>query len=311
MKTKSTILITGCSSGFGKATAELFLARDWNVIATMRSPKPGLSEASNRLLVTSLDVTDPTSVSEAIEKGIAQFGKIDVIVNNAGIGLFGAHEATSDEVIRQVFETNTFGVMAVNRAIAPHMRERGSGTIINVTSSVGIAPMPLVAAYAASKYAIEGFSESLAYELGMFGVRVKIVQPGLAPSTFRCQFRWPLRQSDSRSPTPTMRALPQINAGVSTAYTSAADVAEAVYAAATDGRDSCATRDADSACWQNFANPYEQTFIARMRNVRSEPVKQEGPVRSVLRGTIGADGWPELRGEGFGFANTLMGGIRL
>jgi NAD(P)-dependent dehydrogenase (short-subunit alcohol dehydrogenase family) len=179
---KSTVLITGCSSGFGKASAALFLTRGWNVIATMRTPKPGLFEESDQLLVTSLDVTNPQSVSDAIAKGIARFGKIDVLVNNAGIGLFGAHEVTPDETIRQVFETNTFGVMAANRAIAPHMRERGSGTIINVTSSAGIAPMPMVAVYTASKYAIEG-SESLAYELGTFGVRVKIVEPGLAPST--------------------------------------------------------------------------------------------------------------------------------
>jgi NAD(P)-dependent dehydrogenase (short-subunit alcohol dehydrogenase family) len=116
-----------------------------------------------------------------LAKGIDRFGKIDAVVNTRVIGLFGAHEVTSDEVIREVFETNTFGVMVVSRAISPHMRQRQSRTIINVTSSAGIAPMPLVAAYTASKYAIEGFSESLAYELGMFGVRVKIVEPGFAP----------------------------------------------------------------------------------------------------------------------------------
>ncbi len=132
---------------------------------------------------TALDVTDPHSIAEAVTKGIARFGRIDVLVNNAGVGLFGAAEATPAEVTQQVFETNTFGVMAVARAIIPHMRERGSGTIVNVTSSVGIAPMPLVAVYTASKYAIEGYSEALAHELGTFGVRVKIVQPGLAPTT--------------------------------------------------------------------------------------------------------------------------------
>ena len=155
----------------------------------------------------------------------------------------GRTRSTSDEVIRQVFETNTFGVMAVNRAIAPHMRERGSGTIINVTSSVGIAPMPLVAAYTASKYAIEGFSESLAYELGMFGVRVKIVQPGLAPSTSfaansggRCDNLIPAAYADYAGRyLKSMQEYP-------TAYTTAGDVAEAVYAAATDDRDKLATR---------------------------------------------------------------------
>jgi NAD(P)-dependent dehydrogenase (short-subunit alcohol dehydrogenase family) len=106
----STVLITGCSSGFGKATAAYFLERGWNVIAAMRSPRPALFEESDLLLVTALDVTDPNSVSSAVAKGIARFGRIDVLVNNAGVGLFSALEATPDEVIRQVFETNTFGV---------------------------------------------------------------------------------------------------------------------------------------------------------------------------------------------------------
>jgi NAD(P)-dependent dehydrogenase (short-subunit alcohol dehydrogenase family) len=235
---KPTVLITGCSSGFGKATAALFLARGWQVVATMRSPKSGLFEPSDRLLVTALDVTRPQSVSDAIAQGIARFGQIDVLVNNAGIGLFGAHEAMPDDVIRQVFDTNTFGVMTANRAIIPHLRARGSGTIVNVTSSAGIAPMPLVAAYTASKYAIEGFSEALAYELGLFGVRVKIVEPGLAPSTSfaansgdRCDNRIPAAYADYAGRYfNSMREYP-------TAYTTEADVAEAVFTAATDGRD--------------------------------------------------------------------------
>lgn len=273
MKTNTlnpTVLITGCSSGFGKASAALFLARGWNVVATMRSPKPGLFEDNDRLLVTSLDVTEPASVSEAIAKAIAQFGNVDVVVNNAGIGMFGAHEVVPDAVIRQVFETNTFGVMAMNRAIAPYMRERGSGTIINVTSSVGIAPMPLVAAYTASKYAIEGFSESLAYELGAFGVRVKIVQPGLAPTTSfaansgdRCNDLIPTAYADGAG-----RYL-QSMAEYPTAYTSADDVAEAVYAAATDGLDQLRyPAGADSVMLAGLRRSLsEQQFMARIREM--------------------------------------------
>ncbi len=270
MKTKSTVLITGCSSGFGKATASHFLARGWNVIATMRSPKPGLFEDSDLLLVTALDVTRPKSVADAIAKGIAHFGKIDVVVNNAGIGMFGAHETISHEVIQEVFATNTFGVMTVNRAIAPHMRERGSGTIINVTSSVGIAPMPLVAAYVASKYAIEGFSESLAYELGEFGVRVKIVQPGLSPMTSfatnsggRCDNTIPAASSDYAG-----RYLKSMQ-DYPTAYTRAEDVAEAVYAAATDGCDKLRyPAGADSVMLAELRQSLpEQTFRARMRSM--------------------------------------------
>lgn len=266
----TTVLITGCSSGFGQATAAHFLTRGWNVIATMRTPQPRLFADNDRLLVTSLDVTKPENVSAAIAQGIAQFGKIDVVVNNAGIGMFGAHEVISDEVIREVFETNTFGVMTVDRAIAPHMRERRSGTIINVTSSVGIAPMPLVAAYTASKYAIEGFSESLAYELGTFGVRVKIVQPGLAPSTSfaansggRCDNLIPAAYADI-----TGRYLKSMQE-YPTAYTSAEDVAEAVYAAATDGLDKLRyPAGADSLMLAELRRSLsEEEFMARIRTI--------------------------------------------
>lgn len=275
---KSTILITGCSSGFGKATAELFLARGWQVVATMRSPKPGLFADSDRLLVTALDVTQPLSISDAIAEGIARFGKIDAFVNNAGIGLFGAHEAMSDDVIRQVFETNTFGVMAANRAIIPHLRERGAGTIINVTSSAGIAPMPLVAAYTASKYAIEGFSEALAYELGLFGVRVKIVEPGLAPTTSfaansgdRCDNRIPPAYAGYAGRyLQSMREYP-------TAYTSEADVAAAVYTAATDGAATLRyPAGADSVMLAELRRSLpEAAFLARIRAMTGgEPAAQ-------------------------------------
>src|SRR5262249_33048223 len=158
--TKS-VLITGTSSGYGKATAQLFLDRGWNVVATMRQPNQAnqaiFSGPAERLRVLPLDVADPDSISDAINGGIAAFGAIDAIVNNAGIGLLSAFELTPESVLREIFETNTFGVMSVCRAVIPHMRERGKGVIINVTSSAGIAPMPLVAIYTASKCAVEGF----------------------------------------------------------------------------------------------------------------------------------------------------------
>jgi NAD(P)-dependent dehydrogenase (short-subunit alcohol dehydrogenase family) len=267
---KSTVLITGCSSGFGKASAELFRTRGWNVIATMRSPKPELFDASEKVLVTSLDVTNPKSVSCAIAEGIARFGKIDVLVNNAGIGLFGAHEVIPDETIRQVFETNTFGVMTANRAIVPHMRQRGSGTIVNVTSSAGIAPMPMVAVYTASKHAIEGFSESLAYELAAFGVRVKIVEPGLAPSTSfaansgsRCDNLIPPAYADYAGRyLKSMREYP-------TAYTKPEDVAEAVYAAATDGSSRLRYPAGDDSVMlaELRKSLPEEEFVARVRDM--------------------------------------------
>ena len=130
-----------------------------------------------------LDVTDPDSIDKAIADGIAAFGAIDVLVNNAGIGLASVVEATPDRTVREIFETNTFGVFATCRAIIPHMRRQGRGVIINVTSSAGIGPMPLVAVYAASKCAVEGFTESLSYELEWFNIRARLVEPGYAPTT--------------------------------------------------------------------------------------------------------------------------------
>jgi NAD(P)-dependent dehydrogenase (short-subunit alcohol dehydrogenase family) len=174
-----TVLITGCSSGYGQETARHFHARGWLVIATMRSPRADALPQSDRMRVLALDVTKAESIAAAVQAA----GPIDVLVNNAGIGSFGALEASPMTTARRVFETNTFGVMAMTQAVIPQMRERHSGVIVNVTSSVVLAPHPLVSVYAASKWAIEGFTECLAPELGAIGVRAKLVQPGYGPST--------------------------------------------------------------------------------------------------------------------------------
>jgi NAD(P)-dependent dehydrogenase (short-subunit alcohol dehydrogenase family) len=179
-----TVLITGTSSGYGKATAELFLERGWNVVATMRQPKAdAFGSRSDRLKVVPLDVTDSGSIRSAIAEAISAFGTIDVLVNNAGIGVVGAFEATPITTVREVFETNTFGVMAMTHAVLPLFRERRRGVVVNITSSVTLARMPLAAAYTASKAAIEGFTGSLAFEAEWFNVRVKLVEPGYGPST--------------------------------------------------------------------------------------------------------------------------------
>jgi NAD(P)-dependent dehydrogenase (short-subunit alcohol dehydrogenase family) len=174
-----TVLITGCSSGYGLTTAQRFHREGWNVVATMRTPRDEVLPASDRLTVLPLDVTEPAS----IEAAVAASGPIDVLVNNAGIGVVGAFEATPASTIREVFETNTFGVMAMTQAVVPQMRERRAGVVINVTSSVTLAAMPLTAVYTASKMAIEGFTAALALELEFFGVRAKLVEPGYGPST--------------------------------------------------------------------------------------------------------------------------------
>ncbi|EPX54923.1 Dehydrogenase protein [Cystobacter fuscus DSM 2262] len=179
MTTLKTVLITGCSSGYGAETARYFHEKGWNVIATMRNPRLGDLPKSERLRILALDVTKPESITAAV----ATAGPIDVVVNNAGIGVVGAFEATPMTTIREVFETNTFGVMAVLQAVVPHFRERRAGVVVNVTSSVTLAAMPLAAVYTASKVAIEGFTASLAHELGAFNVRVKLVEPGYGPTT--------------------------------------------------------------------------------------------------------------------------------
>jgi len=174
-----SILITGCSSGYGLETARYFLARNWNVIATMRTPREGALGQSPYLRILPLDVTDEKSIRATIQEA----GPIDALVNNAGIGVVGAFEATPLSHIRKVFDTNTFGVMAMTQGVIPQMRERRSGVIVNVTSSTTLAAFPLAAAYTASKQAIEGFTGSLAHELGYFNIKVKLVEPGYAPTT--------------------------------------------------------------------------------------------------------------------------------
>lgn len=228
-----TILITGCSSGYGLETARFFHAQGWNVIATLRRPQPDLFPPSERLRLLELDVTRPASIAAAIEAA----GPLDVLVNNAGIGVIGVFEATSMATVREVFETNTFGVMAMTQAVIPQMRERRAGVIVNVTSSVTLAAMPLAAAYTASKTAIQGFTGSLAHELGAFGVKVKLVEPGYGPTTrfaanvgHRMDGVFP--ESYAAFTGPVMEAFAEANV-----FTRESDVAQGVWDAVHDQSD--------------------------------------------------------------------------
>ena len=179
-----TVLITGCSSGLGKLAARHFAALEWNVVATMRTPQPDLAdEFPDRILVQALDVSDPASIDAAIQAGVDRFGGLDVVVNNAGVTMVSVFEATPAEAIRQIFETNVFGVMNVTRAALPYLRQRKSGTIVNVSSGVGLVGVPLLSIYVASKQAVEGLSESLAYELESQNIRIRLVEPGAMRST--------------------------------------------------------------------------------------------------------------------------------
>ena len=225
-----TILITGCSSGYGLETARHFHAKGWNVVATMRNPAAAPLTPSDRMRILALDVTDPDSIALATELA----GPIDVLVNNAGIGLFGALEHSPMQKIRDVYATNTLGTIAMTQAVIPQMRERGSGAIVNVTSSATLAPFPLAPAYTGSKSAIQGFTGSLAHELAPLGIRVKLVEPGYGPTTAFAQ-NTDIRLGDVL-PEPYGSYAAPILAGMAepALFTTEADVAEAVWAAVHD-----------------------------------------------------------------------------
>ncbi len=182
---KKTVLITGASSGFGKLAAKTFHEKGWNVIATMRSPEKEteLTELES-LLVTRLDVTDNTSVRNAVAEGVEKFGTIDVLVNNAGYGGHALFEQFTDEAIRAMYETNVFGVMNVSREVLPVMRKQKDGTIINITSAVGYIGPPATSIYTSTKHAIEGLTESMALEYKPLNIKIKAIAPGAFGTNF-------------------------------------------------------------------------------------------------------------------------------
>lgn len=181
----NTVLITGSSSGIGKATAIFFADHGWNVIATMRKPED-IDEFKNfnNIWITSLDVLDINSIQDAVADGIKRFGKIDVLVNNAGYGAFGALEIFDRESIIRQFNTNVIGLLDVTRAIIPHFRANHNGIIINVSSMGGRFSFPYGTLYHGTKFAVEGISESLSFEMATIGVKVKIIEPGATSTNF-------------------------------------------------------------------------------------------------------------------------------
>ena len=225
-----TILITGCSSGYGLETARHFHARGWKVVATMRNPAAAPLAACENLYLLPLDVIDDASIAAAIDAA----GPIDVLVNNAGIGLFGSLEHSPMAKIRSVYATNTLGTIAMTQAVIPGMRARGSGVIVNVTSSATLAPFPFAAAYTGSKSAIQGFTGSLAHELAPLGIAVKLVEPGYGPTTaFAANTE--IRLEDVLPEPYWTYAEPILAAMAQPAlFTTEADVAEAVWAAVHD-----------------------------------------------------------------------------
>lgn len=231
-----TILITGASSGIGKAAAKKFAAEGWNVIATMRSPEKEqeLTQLKN-VLVTKLNVQDNESIIKAVQSGIEKFGKIDTIVNNAGFGVLGAFELSTAEQMHKQFEVNVFGVMNTIKAILPHFRQNQAGTIINITSQGGRVTFPTCSLYHATKFAIEGFSESLAYELLSQNILVKIVEPGSTVSNFYDSASFAKDSTITAYEEFDKLALINWNKN-DTMQSTPEDIAEVIYTAATDGR---------------------------------------------------------------------------
>ncbi|NTZ04371.1 SDR family oxidoreductase [Burkholderia metallica] len=226
-----TVLITGCSSGFGLEIARYFLARDWQVVATMRKPTDDVLPPSERLRVLPLDVTNADSIRAAIDAA----GPIDVLVNNAGFGAAAPAELTPLDTVRALFETNTIGTIAVTQAVLPQFRQRGAGVVVNVTSSVTLKALPLVSAYRASKAAVNAFTESMAVELEPFGVRAYLVLPGRAPDTrFGDNARANMHGFEHEAYADFVGKAVARMLDASGPITHAQDVAEAVWRAATD-----------------------------------------------------------------------------
>ena len=235
---RKTILITGASSGIGKATATYFHQQDWNVVATMRTPdqEHDLTALAN-VLVTRLDVQEADTIHRAVAAGLARFGRIDVLVNNAGYGAIGLLEATPLEKIRRQFDVNVFGLIATTKALLPHFRANRSGIIINISSIGGQMSFPLAALYHGTKFAVEGLSEALSFEMAAIGVRVKLVEPGAIKTDFLGRS---LDFSNDESLGEYQAFVGKVMAGFGQLLAGGADplvVAEVIYQAATDSTD--------------------------------------------------------------------------
>lgn len=183
-----TILITGASSGIGKSTALLFQRKGWNVVATMRHPdKEDELHTLDNVLVAELDVTRPETIEGAVADAMDRFGAIDVLMNNAGFGVYGPLEAISSDQIRRQYHVNVIGLLDTTKALIPHFRTRKKGMIINISSVGGHITFPLGTLYHGTKFAVEGISEALSHEMREIGVTVKLVEPGDVLTTFKVE----------------------------------------------------------------------------------------------------------------------------
>lgn len=234
-----TIFITGASSGIGKASALYFQQQGWQVAATMRSPEKEteLKDVAN-IALFALDVTDEASIAQAVSDAIVRFGTIDVVLNNAGYGTVGAFEAATQEQIKRQFETNLFGLMNVTRAFLPHFRGRKAGLFINISSIGGLVTFPVFSLYHSTKWAVEGFSESLQYELGALGIGVKIVEPGGVKTDFGGRSLDWLVNPALTDYNATLEKMQKVfgNPERLNSYSTSEQIAAVIFEAATDGK---------------------------------------------------------------------------
>ena len=231
-----TVLITGASSGFGKLCAQTFQSKGWNVIATMRDPAAGADLAQlDNVQIASLDVTDGASIARAVREGLARFGKIDVLVNNAGFAQQGVLETTTDAQMRHQFDVCLFGLVDVTKALLPHFRETGDGVIVNLSSIGGRVAFPFTSLYHAVKFAVEGLTESLQYELDPLGIRVKLVEPGAYGTRINQSAIWSGVEDGSAYKDALDKARAAMRAMADQGGQDPQEVADTVYLAATDG----------------------------------------------------------------------------
>ena len=233
-----TILITGCSTGIGRMTAKYFQEKGWNVAATVRKNPEEDTElnALENVLVAELDVTNEATIQSAVKATIDRFGKIDVLLNNAGYGAYGILEATPESAIRKQFDVNVIGALLVTKNVVPHMRAAGEGTIINISSMGGKITFPLGTLYHGSKFAVEGMSEALSYELEAIGIKVKLIEPGMINTNFEATTLQNLNVDPSQ--TEYAPFLEKVMAGMQQAGSQSSEpivVAEKIFEAATDG----------------------------------------------------------------------------
>ncbi len=236
---RSTILITGASSGIGKAAAKYFQAKGWNVIATMRKPEneTELNQLDN-VLVTRLDVLDEQSISSATDEAIKKFGRIDVLLNNAGYGAYGPLEAFPAANITKQFDTNVIGLLSTTRAVLPYFRKQRSGLLINVSSVGGKITFPLGSLYHGTKFAVEGITEALNFELNAIGAKAKIIEPGAIRTDFAGRsFDFQNDESLTEYQDLVQKMMTVMASAMEANASDPEVVAEVIYQAATDGTD--------------------------------------------------------------------------